>query len=223
MTAFTSGWSSNAIDGHLVAVHDVEDAVGQTGFAPQRSPIQFAAEGSFSLGFSTTVLPQAMAMGKNHIGTMAGKLNGVMTATTPSGWRIECTSTFVDALSVEPALQQVRNAASELDDLEAAADLAEGVAEDLAVLRGEDRGKLCLTRVEQLAELEEHLRSFGQRRSPPLAKRARCCANRCVDVVRSGEQNGFRHCAGGGVGDVTAARSVAYVRLSVHPVGDHRE
>ncbi len=32
-----------------------------------------------------TVLPVAMAMGKNHIGTMAGKLNGLMTPTGPSG------------------------------------------------------------------------------------------------------------------------------------------
>jgi allophanate hydrolase subunit 1 len=38
---------------------------------------------------STKVLPQAMAMGYIHIGTIAGKLNGVMPATTPSGWRIE--------------------------------------------------------------------------------------------------------------------------------------
>ena len=47
------------------------------------------AVGSFSLGLSTTVLPAAMAMGKNHIGTMAGKLKGLMTATGPSGWRME--------------------------------------------------------------------------------------------------------------------------------------
>ena len=33
--------------------------------------------------------PQAMAIGYIHIGTMAGKLKGVMPATTPSGCRIE--------------------------------------------------------------------------------------------------------------------------------------
>ena len=47
------------------------------------------ADGSFSDGLSTNVLPQAMAIGNIHIGTMAGKLNGVIPATTPSGWRIE--------------------------------------------------------------------------------------------------------------------------------------
>ena len=35
------------------------------------------------------VFPQAIAIGYIHIGTIAGKLNGVMPATTPSGWRIE--------------------------------------------------------------------------------------------------------------------------------------
>ena len=45
------------------------------------------------------MLPQAIATGKNHIGTMAGKLNGLITPTTPSGCRIECTSTPVETLS----------------------------------------------------------------------------------------------------------------------------
>ena len=49
------------------------------------APIQLATLGSFSLGFSTTVLPVAIAIGKNHIGTIAGKLNGLMMPTTPSG------------------------------------------------------------------------------------------------------------------------------------------
>ncbi len=34
-------------------------------------------------------LPQASALANIHIGTIAGKLNGVIPATTPSGWRIE--------------------------------------------------------------------------------------------------------------------------------------
>ncbi|SPU85324.1 Uncharacterised protein [Burkholderia cenocepacia] len=47
-----------------------------------------AADGSRSLGFSTNVLPVASATGNIQHGTMHGKLNGVMPATTPSGWRI---------------------------------------------------------------------------------------------------------------------------------------
>ncbi len=33
---------------------------------------QIAADGSFSLGFSTTVLPAAIAIGRNQSGTIAG-------------------------------------------------------------------------------------------------------------------------------------------------------
>src|SRR5258708_21564602 len=44
------------------------------------------ALGSRSLGFRTKVLPQARAMGNIHMGTMAGKLEGGVPATTPRGW-----------------------------------------------------------------------------------------------------------------------------------------
>jgi hypothetical protein len=47
------------------------------------------AEGSFSDGFSMNAFPHAMAIGYIHMGTITGKLNGVMPATTPSGWRME--------------------------------------------------------------------------------------------------------------------------------------
>lgn len=84
-----------AVDRDLVAVQDVEDAVRKAA-SEASSASRLAAEGSFSLGFSTNVLPQAMASGNIHIGTMAGKLNGVMPATTPRDWRIEETSTRLD-------------------------------------------------------------------------------------------------------------------------------
>src|SRR5438093_8832094 len=63
------------------------------------SAVQFDADGSFSDGLSTNVLPHASAGAHIHIGTIAGKLNGVIPATTPSGWRIEYTSIPVDACS----------------------------------------------------------------------------------------------------------------------------
>ena len=44
--------------------------------------------GTFSEGFRMKVLPQAMANGYIHMGTMAGKLKGVMPAQTPMGWRM---------------------------------------------------------------------------------------------------------------------------------------
>ena len=53
------------------------------------SAIQSEADGSFSDGLSTKQLPHAIAGAHIHMGTIAGKLNGVMPATTPSGCRIE--------------------------------------------------------------------------------------------------------------------------------------
>ena len=47
--------------------------------------MKLAADGSFSLGLMITALPAAIAIGKNHMGTIAGKLNGEMIPTTPSG------------------------------------------------------------------------------------------------------------------------------------------
>src|ERR1022692_904806 len=52
------------------------------------SAARVGVSGTFSDGFRMNVLPQAMAKGYIHIGTMAGKLNGVMPAHTPSGWRM---------------------------------------------------------------------------------------------------------------------------------------
>ena len=50
---------------------------------------ELLAEGSRSEGLRMNVLPLAMASGNIHIGTMTGKLNGVMPAHMPSGWRTE--------------------------------------------------------------------------------------------------------------------------------------
>ena len=45
--------------------------------------------GSRSDGLRMKALPQAIAIPNIHIGIIAGKLNGVMPAPMPSGWRIE--------------------------------------------------------------------------------------------------------------------------------------
>ena len=42
------------------------------------------APGSFSDGLRMKAFPHAMAFANIHMGTMAGKLNGVMPATTPA-------------------------------------------------------------------------------------------------------------------------------------------
>ena len=46
-------------------------------------------EGQRSDGLRIIALPQLSAGAIFHSGIIAGKLNGVMPATTPSGWRME--------------------------------------------------------------------------------------------------------------------------------------
>ena len=81
----------------------------------------------------------------------------------------------------------MRDAAGELDDLEAAGDLAERVGDDLAVLGGEDRGELVLAGVEDLAEREQHLLALAQRRVGPAGECGLGGLHGDVDVGRRGE------------------------------------
>ena len=53
------------------------------------SAMRIGTPGSRSDGFRIKALPQAIAGAHFQSGIMAGKLNGVMPATTPSGWRME--------------------------------------------------------------------------------------------------------------------------------------
>ena len=87
---------------HLVAMHHVEDAVRQSRLGPAARRGAAMRKGLSPLGLSTKVLPHAIASGSNHIGTMAGKLNGVITANTPTGWLIEVTSICVETDSENP-------------------------------------------------------------------------------------------------------------------------
>src|SRR6195952_3380135 len=85
-TAATSGESSSASTASLSPCTTLKTPSGR----PARchsSAISIDADGSRSLGLSTKVFPQAIATGCIHIGTITGKLKGVMPATTPSGSR----------------------------------------------------------------------------------------------------------------------------------------
>ncbi len=87
-TAAIFGWVSRRSTATLSPWTTLNTPGGRP--ASARSWAQNIAEdGSRSLGLRMNVLPHAIARGYIHIGTIAGKLNGVMPATTPSGWRIE--------------------------------------------------------------------------------------------------------------------------------------
>jgi len=86
LTAFTSGWSSRPLTATASPCRTLKTPSGRPA-SVKSSAMRRLTVGSFSLGLRMNVLPQAMATGYIHMGTMAGKLNGVMPATTPSAWR----------------------------------------------------------------------------------------------------------------------------------------
>ena len=86
LTAATSGCSSSASTASRSPCTTLSTPAG----SPARSASSASSSdglGSRSLGFNTNVLPHAIATGNIHSGTIAGKLNGVIPAQTPSGWR----------------------------------------------------------------------------------------------------------------------------------------
>src|SRR3982074_1538661 len=99
-----SGWLSTASTATLSPMATLKTPSGRPA-SFSNAAVQSDADGSFSEGLRTNVLPVAMAGAHIHMGTIAGKLNGVMPATTPSGCRIEYTSTPVDDCSDKPPLR----------------------------------------------------------------------------------------------------------------------
>ena len=70
------------------------------------------------------------------------------------------------------ALHEVRDAARELEVLEAAGDLAQRVRRHLAVLRGEQRGELPAVMVDQVPDAEQDVGALRERRGAPGRERA---------------------------------------------------
>ena len=69
--------------------------------ASEKSSANFIEhDGSFSEGLRIKVFPQAIAIGNIHIGTIAGKLNGVIPAQTPNGCLSDQLSISVPTFSV---------------------------------------------------------------------------------------------------------------------------
>src|ERR1019366_6837017 len=108
----------------------------------------------------------------------------------------------------EASLEQVGNAACELDVLDAPRHLAPGVGDDLPVLRRDERSEVVAVLVEQIAECEEHGRALRQRSRPPLPKGS-----------RSG-LDGAGLAAGGRVEDGTLFARGPFDYLATDPVTD---
>ncbi len=120
------------------------------------------------------------------------------------------------------ALEQGRDPAAVLDDLEPARHLAERVGEHLAVLAREDLGDLLAPRVQQLTDAEEELGPFRERGRPPGRESLPRCLDGRVDLLHARKVDGAGLAAGRGVEDRAAAAGAAVDPAPADPVRDAR-
>ena len=107
----------------------------------------------------------------------------------------------------ELALEQMRNAGGELDDLDPAGDRALGVGERLAVLFGDDPRQRLLVLLHELAEAHQHARAAQGRRDAPLGPRGRRSLHGEIDVFRVAERHVANHFARRRIGHFAVALS----------------
>ena len=118
------------------------------------------------------------------------------------------------------ALDQGRDAAAVLDDLEAARHLAERVGEHLAVLAGEDLGHLVAPGVEQLPDAEEELGALRERGLAPGREGTAGRLDGRVHLLGGREVDGAGLVTSRGVVDRAAASGAALDAASAYPVRD---
>ena len=207
------------VDRFLVTVDDVHDAVGQARLAPQ---LCHGVDGRGVLLGGLDDDGVAAGDGYRHEPHRHhGREVERRDDTDNTEWLEDRVG--VDAVGDvfgEATLEQVRDTAGELDDLQATGDLTEGVRGDLAVLSGDEGGNALLVVVEQLAEGEEHLGAAGERGLAPLLGGGGCLGHDIPDDRGAGEVDLSRHLAGGRVEDVSGALRGALPRGVPDQVGD---
>ena len=194
------------VDRLAVAVHHVEDARGQARLREQLR--QQHGRGRVALG---RLQQERVPAGerdrehphRDHGGEVERRDPGRDPERLADGEAVDA----VRHVLAEAALQQLRQAAGELDHLQAARDLAARVRQHLAVLAGEaGRERLRVAR-DQVAEREQHLRAAPQRGVAPAGERARRRVHRAVERGRVGERHLRLPGPGRGVPDVAPARA----------------
>ena len=164
------GVLEDPVDGHLVALHDVEAPGRQAGLGQQLGEEQRRRR------ILLARLEHERVAAGEGVGEHPHRHHRREVERRDAGDDAERLADRVDVdagrgLLAVAALHQVRDAAGELDVLEPAGDLAERVGEHLAVLGGEQRGDLLAVGVDQLAQVEHHLGPPRQVRGPPRRER----------------------------------------------------
>ena len=108
----------------------------------------------------------------------------------------------------------------ELEVLEAAGDLAEGVRRDLAVLGGQVRRELMAALVDEVPDLEQDVGPLAERRGAPAGKGGLGRGDGRADLVGRGEVDVPGQGPGGRVVDVALAAGGALDEPAADPVLD---
>ena len=166
-------------------------------------------------------MPQAIAGANFHIGIIAGKVERRDAGDDAQrlAQRIEVDA-GAGAVGIF-ALQQMRDAAGELDHFEAALDVAAGVGNRLAVLGGEQRREAVEFLLHQVEKLE-HARARGAAgwwRPRPAAPPARI-GDRVLDLGMLGQRDPRLDLAGIGIEDVAEAARPALDGLAADEMAD---
>jgi hypothetical protein len=118
------------------------------------------------------------------------------------------------------ALEQLRDAAGEFDDLQPALHFAQRIGQGLAVLGGDQRGDVPGVLLHQIAEGEHHPGAALRRRRAPFDK---CSLRRChgaIDVGAFGQRHRARDAAMRRGEHLAATGAAPGVCLAADPVDD---
>ncbi len=213
------GVGEDGVDGGLVAVDDVEDAVREAGFLEH-----FGEEdggGGVALG---GLEDEGVAAGdgerehpeRDHGGEVEGRDAGDDAERLAHGPGVDAGADLLG----EFALEELADAGGVLDVFEAAHDLAFGVGEDFAVLAIEEGGDLVHAGLEDVAQAEEDAGAAERRLRGPVGEGAGGGFDGGVQLGFGCEGNVGLHGAGGRVEDVAETAGGAADGSAVDPVGD---
>ena len=182
--------------------------------------MKIEADGSFSDGFRTNVLPQAMAVSEHPHRDHCREVERRDAR--------DDTERLADLEDVhagrrllgETALEQVRDAGGELEVLEPAGDLTQRVRGDLAVLGGQQRRDLLAVLLDQVPDAEHDLGPPRERRRAPGGERRLRRGDGRPHLLDRREVDVLGDRARGGVVDRTLATRGAGHDATVDPVAD---
>ena len=189
------------VDGHAIAVDDVERAGRQSALDEQPRELQ-RRRGIFLAGFHH----ERVSAGQRKREHPHRHHRGEIERRNPRAH----TQRLTHGLDVDPgrnvcaevAGQQMRDAACELDDVEPALDLAARIVERFAVFARNRPREAVSVRDQRLAEREQHRSATRWRRRRPAGEGSAGGADRGVHFVRRSERNAGLHFAGRRVVDV---------------------